>query len=352
MLHPLRLLRLSDDGQPTVVASSARSWRPSLVIGREFLLFESMPCKGVAWHELAGFARLQAARLSPFQRSGACAAAHRGTLMMWFWDTDDVGAALERAGVQAQGLQFIAEPLMLGLEADNGDVRLACHSGTDVLSVKDGAIVRSRWEPHTARGKPVPTLRSRPWSRDLLAPSWLGGASGLSGAALVQQALTGLALLAVVACGARAAYWGGNLMAGDAQLAALEAGTAAQVQRLGTVRQLQAQRTDDQRWVQSYDALSSSLQVNRLIGALESPLAAQRVVVKDLEVRGEEARLLIASVGADLDLPGLIAALKAVSGVDNVRLRQSVDPSQAEFSVRVAGFRREASADVTTEVKP
>jgi hypothetical protein len=347
MLHPLRLLRLSDEGLPAVVASSTRSWRPSLVIGREFLLFESLPCKGVAWHELTGFARLQAARLSPYQRSGACAAVRNGTLMLWFWDADELNSALEKLALPAEGLQFIAEPLMHALDKDEGPLRLACHSGTDVLLLDKGAIVRSRWEARTVAGHPVPRLLSRPWARNRLESTLHGGADGLSITSLRRHGLAILATVAVVACGARTAYWGGSLLAGDKQLAALESTTAAQVERLGTVRQLQLRSQADLRWVQGYEDISGSLQVSRLLDALEQPLAAQRVVIKELEVRGDEARLMISSVGADLDLPALIATLKGISGLDDVRLRQSVDPSQAEFSARAAGFRRDSPKDPT-----
>ena len=84
MLHPLYLL--AGDPVRGVHQTALRVWRPTVLISRSLCLFESLPCEGVAWHEFRGFARLQAQRLAPFERTGVSAARRGKRLMMWFWD--------------------------------------------------------------------------------------------------------------------------------------------------------------------------------------------------------------------------------------------------------------------------
>ena len=340
MLHPVYRLQIDAEGRIRVLDTGRRSWRALVVVGRELCVFEAQPCAGVAWHELGGFARLQAARLAPYRQSGCSAAVRKQTLMLWFWDASDTAAALAQAGIDITATRLVAEPLMLALPAREGQMHLSCAAGLDHLVVAGGAIQQSHFEYQDKLvSGPVPLL-SRPWARTYIWQSLADLGSQHTGGFSASAALTAVAALSVVASAAYAAHWGGQLLGARHRLAAIEAeadNAAARVGNLGGLRKLES---DDRQWTQTYRKLGASFQLEAFLKALETPLAAKGVVIKDLELRNDEARLLLMSTGGEIDLPGTLQALTAMPGAEDVQLRQNIDPQQANFTLKVAGFRR------------
>ena len=339
MLYPLLRLQTDESGNPQLVSARHRSWRPRVLIGRELCVFESVSCRGVAWHELAGFALLQARRLAPYVRTGASAAVRNKTLMLWFWDEQDVNAALAASGRQRSDVSSVAETLMLEIPVRAGELRLRCAHGVDVLTLDGGAITRSRWE---GPGSPAATktrLIGRPWARDLLGGP-LESTGPIGGALRLNQWLTGVGVAAAVGCGVHAAYWGGSLLGAQQRLAALQGDAQATIDRMEALAALRKSELLDREWVAAYRRFGGSVQLDALLQALEPALAARSLVLKELEIRNDEARLLVVSSGVDIDLPGTLQELGKIPGVGEVALRDNLDTKQATFTLQSARFRR------------
>ncbi len=340
MLYPILRLQTDEAGSPQVVATSHRSWRPLLVVDREMCVFESVPCKGVAWHELGGFAKLQARRLAPHMNSGASAVVRNKNLMLWFWDELDVEAGLRRAGRELGGARPVAETLMLELPVRQGQLRLRCAKGVDSMTLDGGAIVSSQWDSRITGAAAVSRGLGRPWARDLIGGALDSAGIHAIGVSSAQRALTTLGAMAAIGCAAYAAYWGGSLLGAKHRLAGLEGDaemTIERAQKLAALRQLEFQ---DREWVTAYHQLGGSFQIDTFLQALAKPLAATGVVLKELEIRNEEARLVLVSAGGELDLPGMLEVLGRMPGVADVALRDNVDVRQATFTMQTPGFRR------------
>lgn len=344
MLYPILRLQTDELGSPQVVATNQRSWRPLLVIGRELCVFESVACKGVAWHELGGFAALQAKRLAPHLRTGASAAVRNKTLMLWFWDELEVEAGLRRAGRDLGGTRPVAETLLLELPVRQGQLRLRCAKGVDSMDLDGGAIVSSQWDSKISGAASAARALSRTWARDLLGGALDATGSRGIGAPSAQRAMTGLAAAAAVGCTVYAAYWGGSLLGARHRLAGLEGDAELTIERAQKLADLRKLESQDREWVAAYRELGASFQVDTFLQALAKPLAAAGVVMKELEVRNEEARLVLVSAGGEIDLPGMLEVLGRMPGVSDVALRDNVDVRQATFTMHTPGYRRIASA--------
>jgi hypothetical protein len=150
-----------------------------------------------------------------------------------------------------------------------------------------------------------------------------------------------------VGTAAHAAYWGGQLLGAQHRLAGLEAQAAAATSQRGRLSELRKLESNDRQWVETFQRLGASFELEAFLKALESPLAAKGVVIKDLELRNDEARLLLLSSGGEIDLPGVLQALSRIPGVDDVQLRQNIDPQQANFTLKATGFRRFAAVSAS-----
>lgn len=338
MLHPIYRLSSDPGGRWTCKASKRRSWRPTLIVPRALCIFESVPCKGVKWHELDDFARLQARRLAPYLSSGANGAVRGGTLMLWLWDEVELQQILHEAGLGDLNLRRLVETLVLELPVNAGTCRMECEAGVDVLSVAAGAIVSSNWLPAKGRAAHAERPITQPWARERLQSSAKLGAAGANWSLSTAMRLAGLALL--VGGGAYAAYWGGQLYGAEKLLREQETAASATQTLLQEAGPLRGAAAANASWVERYVAQSQSLELAGLLQALERPLESQGLVVKELEVKNGEARLALVSAGTDIDLPGTLQALDDVPGIDAVQLRQNSDPAQATFSFAVPGFRR------------
>jgi hypothetical protein len=337
MRHPVYRLASDDTGRARLQPAGRRSWRRTVVIPREACIFEQVPCAGVKWLERRNFARLQALRLAPYATTGASAAIRRGRLMLWLWDKDEVDAALLEAGLDPTLTRTIAEPLLLPVPARSGSAELHLPAGIDHLELDRGAILASRWEPSRQAGpNMLHGLRRNPWAADLLQPQWWS-VSG-KGGDLRHRAVFATCALAVLSA-AHLAYWAGGWWHLEQQVETLDQAPDEQDSVIAAVARLKAQERGDLAWLEHYRRLSSSLQIRALLNALERPLEANRLVIKELEVREDDLRITLAAVGAEIDLPAVLLALERIPGIDAVQLRQNNDTAQATYTMRPVGFR-------------
>lgn len=345
MLHSL--LRLVEDPARgwRLQATGSRSWRATLLVPRGLCVFESLPCKGVRWHELDSFARTQARRLAPFARSGVSAAVRHDTLMLWFWDDSEVDEATLRAGAAKPALQRVAESLWLPVPTRSGSVEVPCAQGVDRMELLDGAIRSSHWRTADAgRGRHGAVVLNRAWARNRLA----GGldkatADGVSRWTL-PELVTAASVLAATGLAAHAAYWGGSLLGAEERLAALSTASTDVGSDATEISALRQAAAADRRWVQDYRDLGRSFDLPALMAALETPLREHGAVVKELEVRDQDAKLSVVAAAQELDLPALLQALEELPGINAVQVRQNTDPSQAVFGMTLQGFRPWVSA--------
>jgi hypothetical protein len=336
MRHPVsRLIEVA--GRPALRPTGRRRWHRTVVVPRESCVFEQVPCAGVAWHERRGFARLQVARLAPFIATGACAVVRHKRLMLWMWDREETDAAITAAGEDPARFVSMPETLWLRLPKSSGPAVVVCQGGSDHLELERGAIVSSRFEPAGQRPAAAPPLLARPWSSDLLTPTF--GAGQADAASPRGMAVAASWLLAAGAAG-YLAYWAGTSAGLQAREEARQAQPDDDTRNLALLTRLKSDERSDRAWNSSYARLTGSLQVGALLTALQKPLEAHRLVIKELEARNDDLRLTLASVGNDIDLPAVLQALQAVPGIDAVQLRQNADTLQATYTMRATGFRR------------
>ncbi len=257
--------------------------------------------------------------------------------MMWLWDADEVNAAIAAAGVSPTACTVVAEPLMLFVPRQSGPFDLVCQGGIDHLELDGGAIRQARWEPHgPGRRLARPDLLPRPWAT-ILSGRHLsaGGVLGLSPRELAGATVGVVAIAAAI----HMAYWAGSLYGLQAQVSTLGQEPDREKIDLGAVNQFKQAERNDAAWLFHFARLSASLQVGELLNALEKPMEAHRLAIKELEVRNDDLRLTVASVGSDIDLPAVLLALERVPGFDRVQLRQNNDTVQATYSMRLTHFR-------------
>jgi hypothetical protein len=346
MLHPAYLLEIDGAGKLGVRPSGQRAWWPSLVVPRALCVFEAVPCRGLAWGERRAFARLQAKRLAPFVNFGFNACVRSNTLMLWFWDLTEVQDAANAVKLNASRTRLWAEPLLRQVPTGSGDRVVASVGGNDEQTLSDGAITASRWAPGVP-GSAV-ALRNWPWSWELSSQRLLaanaaatatGGPSGPSGLRW-QSMASAASLLTLAGTAGFAAYTGSQLVAGREQLRLWENASDAATQRVSDLAGLRTSSTGDAEWVARYKQSSLGMQWPLLLTALSPALERYGVVMKELEVKEDEVKMVLVSAGSDIDLPALLRALKATPGVSQVQLRAGVDFSQATFSMRATGYMR------------
>lgn len=337
MLYPYLLLIAEPGEAPRLEPLQMRGWRPTVLVPRQLCLFESIPCAEVRWFELAGFARLQVLRLSPFQRTGASAARRGGHLALWMWDADEVQRLTQAAGGATEGHAPVAEAMFLALPEDGEAVR-RCTQAEEHISVEGGALVRSRLAalaPFRVDGVDM-TAKEFDWlaaRANGLGLEGLGGGVGLfnRGACLLAMAMLGWATFqgAAVWSAARAAE-------------SLERQVAERTSAQGANAQLRRELEADQQWLQNYAVAVAELNVPALLEALRPVLEAHGVVVREWTSGTDNVRVVLVTAGGDIRLPELTRDLTAVPGVVQLQLLQHEDLNSATFTFRPEGWIREA----------
>jgi hypothetical protein len=342
MLHQAYLLEIDAAQTLGLRQLPQRTWWPVLVVPRALCVFEALPCRGLPWRERGQFARMQAKRLAPFAQTGFNACVRGNTLMLWFWDQAEVRQAAQALKLNPQRTRLWAEPLLRPVPVGSGQRQLACLGGTDVQTVAQGAIVASRWQPGGTAA--ATALRTWPWAWELgrqklaavVATDSLGTGSIGSGPALARLA----SVATLVGTASFAAYWGTQVLGAREQLQKLQDEADRSTQRLGDLAGLRSQSNSGVDWLKRYEQLTLGLQWPELLNALAPVLERHGVVIKEMEAKEGEVKLVLASAGSDIDLPALLKALKTTPGLDTVQLRAGLDFSQATFSLRASGFMR------------
>jgi hypothetical protein len=350
MLHPAYLLEIDAAQALAARQSPQRAWRPTLVVPRALCVFEALPCKGLAWHERGTFARLQAKRLAPFANYGFNACVRANTLMLWFWDQNEVLAAARALSLNPQRTRLWAEPLLRLAPTGSGERRLPCKGGTDVQTLLQGAIVASSWQAGGQAATPSITpsaaLRRWPWAWELaqqtLEERDAGTAPAQHNTWSWPQMWRLASVAALVGTASFAAYWGTQTLGAKEQLQKLQSEADSSSRRLGDLAGLRNASNQGSDWLKRYSQLSLGIQWPELLAALAPALERHGVVIKEMETRDDEVKLVLASAGSDIDLPALLQALKATPGVNQVQLRAGLDFSQATFSLRASGHMRAA----------
>lgn len=352
MLQPIFLLRTDARGATALELTKRRAlFRQTVCVPRRLCVFESVPCKGLAWHERRSFARLQAQRLAPYSDTGCSAVVRGGMLMLWLWDRSEMIAALAQSGVAADSVQAIAEPLLLARPIGSGRREVPCHEGIDEQTLVNGAIVASRWLEVPTPALDSAGLLQRPWAWDLIGRAGLDmSMAGPGRAGLIQQVIV-LSSLALAAAGlGYASYWGSLLWRLESKHDVLQAAVSDTTRQLGDVANLQRAAAQDSDWVMTYQRLGQGMRWPELVQALRPTMELHGVVVREMEVRQDDVRLSVVTAGSAIDLPGLLQSLSSVPGVEDVQLRMNIDVSQATFSLRAAGFMQ-ASDGPRAELK-
>lgn len=336
MFSPVYRLAIDAQQRMRLGPSVGRALRTTVVVPRQVCVFEQLPCSGVAWHERAGFARLQAIRLAPYASTGGSAAVRQRRLMLWLWDRHEVEAALTAAGLDPAKVNCIAEPMLLDLPKASGPHALRCQGGTDHLVLADGAVLESHWQADDALGRAPPDLRRSPWARDLLGDRGLFGGRD---AASLQRGLVGASWALAFACAGYFAYWAGQWQGLEARAASRATRSDPSSTDFARLLQLKQSQSADQAWIDNFERLSRSVDVEAVLDTLQRPMEANNLVIKEFELRNEDLRVLVGSAGGDIDLPRVLRALTDLPGFDAVQLRQSADTQQASFTMRVARLR-------------
>jgi len=335
MLYPLVLLVADAEAGWRAETLPHRVWRPTVLVPRGQCLFESLACAEIRLHELPGFARLQAQRLSPFERFGASAARRGGRLMLWLWDADEVAAALQQAGVDKPQFRLVAESLHLtppsvpGVSTERATQCLERHECTD------GAVLRSE----VVRAEPLDlsVIRPKAW-----AHNWLTARAGRAEEAGPgfdgRLAVNGAAVAVAAGMFAFMAYQGGALLGNEQAATALEARLEESLAERGQTSAVSQALQGDVRWIEAYEQAARQLDLGALLGAIRPVLERQGVVLRECEASGGEVRLVTVTVGGEIRLPELLADLGRVAGLRNIRLLQQDELQQATFALQADGF--------------
>ncbi len=346
MLHPAYLLEIDAAQALGLRQSPQRTWRPTLVVPRALCVFEAVPCKGLAWHERVAFARLQAKRLAPFANYGFNACVRANTLMLWFWDQNEVTAAAQALKLNPHRTRLWAEPLLRSVPTGSGERRLLCKGGSDLQTLAQGAIVASNWQAGPPGAASVPALRSWPWAWELATQTLASNAAGVAakqrGAWSWPQLWRLASVAALVGTASFAAYWGTQVLGAREQLQKLQSEADNSTRRLGDLAGLRNTSNQGADWLKRYAQVSVGIQWPELLAALAPVLERHGVVIKEMETRDDEVKLVLGSAGSDIDLPALLQALMATPGLSQVQLRAGLDFSQATFSLRAPGHMRAA----------
>lgn len=344
MLHLLHLLVFDARTGWRIEACGSRGWRPAVLVPRQLCVFESVPCRQVRLHEMSGFARVQARRLSPFRRTGSSAVRRAGRLHLWMWDADEVDSLI-RNRVTAK-VRLVAESVYLPWPSGEGTNKLRCTQTEDGLVCRDGAVLEANV------GSPMP-LQLSALTRNPAGFDWIGGA--LDAAGSVASALDGallfnrFGLLCALSALGYLGYEGGRLWGGVDAAQTLEARLANHVAARGQRAGLESAARADAKWLESYLTASAQLDVPGLLAALRPTMEAFGVVIREFDAAGPQLRVVFVSAGGEIRLPDFLQALRGLAGVSGVRLDQHKELGEATFVMEAPGFVRQAAIHAPSE---
>ncbi len=344
-----------------------------LVVPQDSCVYARVNCAGVPRMGLAGFARMQAEQLSPFQVFGACAVKQDKTLHVWMWDKAiELDFAEKHRGRPASS---VLPQALFSVPREQGVSWLRYKNQQSVSAQlwQAGKLVDSIFWPLppspeswasqaaqqpelAARGWPeaLPpgslvgaiALADKPWGRNLLVNPYK-----LPSIALLPLARAALWLVTAALAAASAAY----LSERYAHQTAIAEGAISQKQRMAALEPDQQARDAAQsigRWVQSAQALSPRPAKIDILNEAAVLLTRQGLVVRDLELNPPTVTAtLVQAVGAELRLTSVIGAIEANPLFYDARFIDVVGGNAFKFTWRVRGDSAASASSLQDPVK-
>lgn len=337
MLRPVYHLAFDEAKRVRLQATGLKAWVPTLLIPRQLCVFENLPCAGLAWREQRRFATAQARRLAPFASTGSSAVIRKGRLMLWLWDSQELEQLLEPLKLKLGDWHIVAESVYGEAPQSQGEQRRSCMNGEDLWQVEDQAVVGSTW----LAGPQGHAVTRGPWGRNLTphvgaapkkeARSWRVQPVVLANAAVAALSLSTLGYLGFNA----GRYW--SL---EGEVARLEAEADEADNRIQQLSHVGSEARKEAQWLDQYRQLASSVQVNRLLEAIQPLLERHGVVISEFELRDQHLRLQLVTAAGDIDLPALLDSFNQLNGVDDVQLRDNNELTSITLAMQLPGYRR------------
>ena len=177
---------------------------------------------------------------------------------------------------------------------------------------------------------------NRPWARQRLRMS--AANNGVLGWPIQKWMTVGSCLLAL-ASSTYAIYWSGRYLAAEDQLSKIESLADDSIALRTKMAEFERSARTDREWLLAFEKNSAGIDLLSLMDNLTPALEHNAVVVKELEIRDDNARLSLLAANSEINLPQLLRALEAIPGIDDVQVRQNPDPTQATYGMRITGLR-------------
>lgn len=331
-----------------------------MVVPQDQCFYARTSCVGIPGRGLAGFARLQAEQLSPFQNFGAYAVRQDQVLHVWMWDK-----SLEAAFVSqhpGRTLRAVVPQVLFSAPRERGVswsryVGAGGKTGASALLWRAGKLVdlvyfaqppsSESWvamligQPQmpllgwpsevpfgSAPGATTPT--DKPWARNLLVNRW-----AMPRFAMLPVARLGLWVATVVLAAASATF----LTQRYADEKAIADSAENQKQRMAELEPQQQARDAAQtlgRWLASAQALSPRPAKIELLNEVAVLLSRQGLVVRELELTPPTvSATLVPSTGAELRLTSVISAIETNPLFYDVRFVDVVGGNGFKFTWRL-----------------
>ena len=344
-----------------------------LVVPQESCVYARVNCAGIPRLGLAGFARMQAEQLSPFQVFGACAVRQDQTLHVWMWDKAiETDFAEKHAGRTPSS---VLPQALFSVPRDQGVswLRYKNQQGASAQLWRGGKLVDSIYWPLpptaeswanqsaqrpelAARGWPqalpagsiagAQVLAEKPWGRNLLV-----NPVQLPAIQLLPLARAALWLATAALAAASAAY----LSERYAHQQAIAEGAISQKQRMAALEPEQQARDAAQsigRWIQSAEALSPRPAKIDILEAAAVLLTRQGLVVRDLEFTPPTiTATLVQATGTELRLTSVIGAIEASPLFYDARFIDVSGGNAFKFTWRIRGDAGRFAASAQDLVK-
>ena len=341
-----------------LVPSALRGLR--MVVPQDQCFYARASCAGIPLRGIAGFARLQAEQLSPFQNFGAYAVRQDQVLHVWMWDkTLEITFVNQHPG---RSLRSVVPQVLFSAPRERGVswshyVGAGGKTGASALLWRAGKLVdliyfaqppaSESWVAMLMQQPQLPLLGwpaevpsgsapsislvlDKPWARNLLVNRW----------AMPRLALQPLARL-VLWCGTvgLAAASATFLAQRYADEKAIADSAESQKQRMAALEPQQQARDAAQslgRWLASAEALSPRPAKIDLLNEAAVLLNRQGLVVRELELTPPTvAATLVPTSGAELRLTSVIAAIETNPRFYDVRFVDVAGGNGFKFTWRL-----------------
>lgn len=317
----------------SLVPAALRGLR--MVVPQDQCFYARASCAGIPLRGLAGFARLQAEQLSPFQNFGAYAVRQDQVLHVWMWDkTLEIDFVNQHPG---RSLRSVVPQVLFSAPRERGVswsryVGAGGKTGASALLWRANKLVDLiyfaqppaseswvamlmqqpqllllGWPSEVLSGSAPGTIAvlDKPWARNLLVNRW----------AVPPLALQPLARLVLWCCTVGLAAASATFLAQRyADEKAIADSAESQKQRMAALEPQQQARDVAQslgRWIASAEALSPRPAKIDLLNEAAVLLNRQGLVVRELELTlPTVSATLVPTTGAELRLTSVISAIE------------------------------------------